>query len=203
MAGVGGNLDLGRELAELEQSNPALGRVLRRLQEGVNTLAKNTAASATGETKAPQPPSTVQLAQSGEYLHFSIDHPGELQRGVTYFTEIHSDDPATAGKPIVYHHGSSRTPPPLQLPSKRFDPVSGTNVFINYSTQHYAQYPSSQPSSPIAGRIPGTGATTFQMTGGTVMSLLPSTGSGTASNTGQQKAQGLGKVQQRLAILNK
>lgn len=203
MAGVGGNIDLGRELAELEQSNPALGRVLRRLQDGVNTLAKNTATSATGETKAPQSLSAASVTISGEYLHFAVNHTGDIQRGVNYFTEIHSDDPAMAGRPIVSHHGASRTPPPVQLPTYRPNPSDPTHpIKINYSTQHYAQYPSSQPSQAISGRLTdGTGATSFQMGGTTQMNLVPSTGSGTASSTGQQQGQGLGKIQQRLQNL--
>lgn len=200
MAGVGGNLDLGRELAELEQSNPALGRVLRRLQDGVNTLAKNTAASPTGETKAPQPPSAVSVTTSQEYVHLAVSHPGELQRGIQYISEIHSDDPSTSGKPIVYHHGASRTPPPLQLPALRPNPAGGAGIPINYSITSYAQYPSSQPSSPVSARNVANGNTTFTLTptNPTTMSLLPGTGSGTGANTGQQQGQGLGKIQQRL-----
>lgn len=197
MAGVGGYVDGGRELSEIEQKQPLLGRLIRRALDGVNTLAKNTATSATGESAPPHPPSGATVSVAGELAHITINHPGTIQRGINYITEIHSDDPATIGRPIVLDHRSSRTPPPVNLPTFRPNPDDPESpIKINYSTVHYAQYQASQPSSLVAGRMSDTGATTFQMAGATVMSLLPGNGSGTGPNTGLG-GQGLGKVQQR------
>lgn len=190
MANQGGYLDGGRELAMIEQKEPLAGKLFRTILNGVNTLAKNTATSATGEIAAPKPPDSVSLKVSGEMLHLAISHGGQLQRGVRYFTEISSTADPKA-QPLVIDHGTSRTSHPITLPT--MDDDGNT---ITYSAQSYAQYLSSQPSSPTIARTP-TGAQTFTMAGSTRMTLLPSTGSGTAANTGQQAGSGLGKVQQR------
>ena len=216
MAGVGGDLDGGRELSEIEQKDPSMGRIFRRVIQAVNTLATNTSSSATGEVKAPKPPDSVKASVSGEYLHIAISHGGQLQRGVQYFTEISPND-ASFKQPIVYHHGASRTPPPISLPTGTANPsydnskpISPTNPLViptNYYVRSYAQYPSSQPSSPTV--LGGSSAPvpinmsglavneSGSVTQYTTNNLLPSTGSGTASNTGQQGSWGLGKTQQR------
>lgn len=216
MAGVGGSLDLGRELAELEQSNPALGRVLRRLQDGVNTLAKNTSSSATGEVKPPPPPDSVSVSVptvgtlgnlsglgGGEYMHISISHNAPVQRNIQYFSEIDTNPNFT--QPIVVSHGSSRTSHPVLLPTNTATPIqTGPTTYQpvpqTYYVRSYAQYPSSQPSPPtVAGGA--SSPTPFTLTGGTFMDLAASKGSGTAANTGQQGGAGLGKIQQRLQNL--
>lgn len=191
--GVGGEVDGGRELSYVEQQNPQLGALLRRVLLGVNTLSKNTGASATGEVAAPKAPDSVNTAVSGEMLHVSISHGGQLQRGVQYFTEISPNDPSFSA-PIVYHHGSSRTPPPIPLPTKT---AATGNATHNYYVRSYAQYSGSQPSAPTVFGGSGSAPVAIQMTGSTIGDLLPSTGSGTAANTGQQGGSGLGKVQQR------
>lgn len=224
MAGIGGALDLGRELAELEQANPALGRVLRRLQEGVNTLAKNTSSSATGEVKPPPPPDAVAVSiptkvnnsdstlngqGGGEYMHITISHNSPIQRNIQYFSEIDTNPAFT--QPIVVSHGSSRTSHPILLPTNTATPVlvdgaPTPKVYApvpqTYYVRSYAQYPSSQPSSPTV--VGGASSPTpFTLTGSTFMDLAAAKGSGTASNTGQQGGQGLGKIQQRLSRFNK
>lgn len=213
MAGVGGDVDGGRELAEIESKDPSAGRLFRRLLEGINTLAKNTASSATGEVKPPKPPDAVSVSiptptattqtanGGGESMHVSISHSGELQRGVLYFTEISPNDPSFRN-PIVIHHGASRTSHPFTLPT-----FSGTvpnsnpdnppiPVPYTYYVRSYAQYPNSQPSRPTTVGSPEN-PTPFQMSGTTIHPLVSSTGSGTASNTGQQGAWGVGKIQKR------
>jgi hypothetical protein len=190
MANQGGDLDGGRELAMVEQKDPLLGKLARTIIKGINTLAKNTATSATGEIAAPKPPDSVSVKVSGEMAHFSISHGGQLQRNVRYFTEISPfGDPSA--QPIVVDHGTSRTSHPITLPTMDDD-----GNITTYAAHSYAQYLSSQPSSPTPART-STGETTFTMAGTTRMTLLPSTGSGTAANTGQQAGSGLGKVQQR------
>jgi hypothetical protein len=216
MAGVGGDLDGGRELSEVEQGNPSLGRIFRKVIQAVNTLATNTASSATGEVKPPKPPDSVTVTVpqpindpdssqdgqgGGEHMHISIAHSGMLQRGIQYFSEI--DTNPNFSSPMVVHHGASRTSGPIPLPTFTGNPaVSPTNphVYIpiphTYYVRSYAQYPSSQPSAPtVAGGA--SSPTPFSMSGATLMNLAPSSGSGTASNTGQQGGSGLGKVQQR------
>jgi hypothetical protein len=195
MANVGGYIDGGRELNEVELGNPILGRLVRRLMDGINMLATNTQSSATGETQAPKAPDAVSVKVSGEYMHIAIDHTGALNRNVQYFSEISPNDPAFS-QPIVVDHGSSRTSHPFLLPTY----LDGGSTKVSYYVRSYAQYFSSQPSAKtVSGGASAPVA--YQMGGTTQMTLLPSRGSGTAANTGQQGGSGLGKVAQRRANL--
>ena len=185
MANVGGYLDGGVELNKVENQDADMGRLLRRILDGINTLAVNTQSSATGEVQAPKPPNAVTVKVSGEQMHIAIDHTGPLNRNVRYFSEISPNDPSFSA-PIVIDHGTSRTSHPIILPTYLDD---GTTK-VDYHLRSFAQYPASQPSAP-------TMAGSFQMDGATQMTLLPSRGSGTASNSGFQAGSGLGKVQRR------
>lgn len=193
IGGVGGQVDGGRELSIVEQKDPMLGALLRRVLNGVNTLSTNAGISATGEPAAPKSPDSVNATAVGEMLHVSVSHGGQLQRGVQYFTEVSPNDPTFAA-PIVYHHGTSRTPPPFPLPSKS---SAVGNPDHNYYVRSYAQYPGSQPSEPTYHGGNASAPVAINMTGATTGDLLPSTGSGTSANTGQQAGWGLGKVQKR------
>jgi hypothetical protein len=191
--GVGGQIDGGRELGMVEQKQPFLGSLLRTMIKGINTVASNAAVSATGEIAAPKAPDSVSVSTMGEYMHVSISHSGSLTRGIRYFTEVSQDDPKFSA-PIVIDHGASRTSHPFPLPTN----VSGgdTPVPHQFFVRSYAQYSSSQPSAKTT--VGGAGSpTAFTMSGATVGSLLPSTGSGTAPNNGQAAGQGLGKTQTR------
>lgn len=190
IGGVGGQVDGGRELSMIEQKSPMLGSLLRNVIKGINTLSTNTGASATGEVAAPKAPDSVNAAVMGEYLHISVSHGGQLNRGVRYFSEVSANDP-TFSSPIVHDHGTSRTPPPFPLPTKS---ASSGNPTHSYYLRTYAQYQGSQPSAPTYHGGNASAPVAIQMTGTTVGDLLPSTGSGTAANTGQQGGWGLGKT---------
>lgn len=211
--GVGGNIDGGRELSIVEQKDPMLGALLRRVMNGVNTLSTNSGVSATGEVAAPKPPDSVNVSTSNEMMHISISHGGQLNRNVRYFSEIDTDP--SFPRPLVVDHGTSRTSHPIPMPSgtanpsfNPANPVGPSNqpcIPTKYFVRSYAQYPGAQPSAPTP--FGGKAATAVQMQGlattsgvisqFTPTNLLPSTGSGTASNSGQQGGQGLGKVQKR------
>ena len=193
MAGVGGQLDGGRELSEIEQQNPSFGRILGRIIKAVNTLATNSASSATGEVAAPPPIAGVNVsaATSGELLHVTLNHPGQVQRNSRYMVEIHTDP--TFGSPVVIHDaGASRTPPPFHLPAQN---ASGTPY--SYYVRAYSQNPSGQPSNiTVAGGASSPTPFTLTTANPTQMNFSPAQGSGTGPNSGQG-GQGLGKVQQR------
>jgi hypothetical protein len=192
MAGIGGTLDGGRELSDVEQKQPLLGRLLGRIIDGVNQTAQNAAVSPTGENASPSPLASVNVsaAASGELLHVTLNHPGQVQRNVRYFVEIHTS--STFGAPVIVHDaGSSRTLAPFHLPTFSGD---GSTTH-KYYVRAYAQNPGGQPT-PIY-TVGGEGnATAFTMTGTTKMDFAPAQGSGTGPNTGQG-GYGLGKVQQR------
>jgi hypothetical protein len=191
MAGIGGNLDGGRELSEIEQSSPSLGRLVRRVIQGVNTLAKNTASSATGEVAAPPPLAgvNVSVASSGELMHVTLNHPGQVQRNARYFVEVHTD-PAFGAPVVIHDAGASRTLPPIHLPTQTEDSTPHT-----YYVRAYSQNPAGQPSNIIvAGGA--SSPTPFTMNGTSKMNFAQAQGSGTGPNSGQG-GQGLGKTVQR------
>lgn len=196
MAGIGGNLDGGRELSEIEQSSPSLGRLIRRVISGVNTLATNTASSATGEVAAPPPISGINVATSpnAELMHVTLNHPGQVQRNGKYFVEVHTD-PAF-GSPVVIHDaGASRTLAPFHLPTAAPPVGSADPVPHSYYVRAYTQNPGGQPSNIIvAGGA--SSPTAFSMNGMSQLNFAQAQGSGTGPNSGQG-GQGLGKVQQR------
>ena len=179
-------------LAQIENENPKLGQYLRQyLIPSVTTTARNAAVSPTGTAAAPEAPSGISVAAAGEMVHVSLTDNSALNRGVNYFTEISANDPSFR-QPIVFHHGTSRTPPPFPLPSK-----DGSGNPISYYLRSYSQYPGSHPSFPT---VHGGAASPTPVTlgGTTQLNLLPSTGSGTASGSGTQPGQGFGRFPVRL-----
>jgi hypothetical protein len=189
--GVGGNLDGGRELTELEQKSPSMGRLFGRIIKAVNTLATNTASSSTGEVAAPPPLAgvNVSVATNGELMHVTLNHPGQVQRNSRYITEIHTDP--SFGTPVIIHDsGASRTLAPFHLPT-----TSSTGAPHQYFVRAGSQNPSGQPSNfTVAGGA--SSPTAFTMHGTSAMDFSQPQGSGTGPNSGQG-GQGLGKVQQR------
>jgi len=179
-------------LSQVENENPKLGQYLRQyVLPAISRTAQNAAVSPTGNAAPPEPPSGISIAAAGEMVHVSLTDNSALRRGVNYFTEISANDPSFR-KPIVFHHGTSRTPPPFPLPSKD---AGGTP--ISYYVRAYSQYPGSPPSAPVVHG--GASSPTAVTLGGTTqLDLLSSTGSGTALGNGTQGAQGFGKSAVRL-----
>ena len=179
-------------LSQIENENPKLGQYLRQyLIPAISRTAQNAAVSPTGDVATPVAPSRISVAAAGEMVHVSLTDNSALNRGVNYFTEISANDPSFR-QPIVFHHGTSRTPPPFPLPSK-----DGNGTAINYYVRSYSQYPGSAPSNPVVHG--GAASPTAVTLGGTTqLNLLPSTGSGTASGNGTQPGQGFGKAPIRL-----
>ena len=180
-------------LSQIENENPKLGQYLRQyVNPAITRTARSAAVSPTGDAAPPQALSGVQVATFGEMVHVSVADNSALNRGVHYFTEIGVDDPHFT-RPIVYHHGTSRTPPPFPLPTNISG--GGSPVAHNYYIRSYSQYPGSPPSVPVL----YDGGTPVRLSGSTVGTPLPSNGSGTASGNGTQGGQGFGKAPIRLA----
>ena len=179
----GTQLDLGSMLHALNTLHPALGDALRRTQDAINSLAENAGVSSIGPLPAPPPLQSVSIKTAGELVHIALNHQAPISKSIKYFTEV-STEPSFA-RPIVYDHGSSRTPPPISLPTK-----DDSGAPVTYYFRHYSQYHGSPPSPVLVhgGNIP-VGVT---LSGVTQMTLLPSTGSGTASPAGTQGGSGAG-----------
>lgn len=180
------DLDGGQLLAEVENTWPKLGILLRtKFQTAVNSVAQAAGVSPVGEVSAPSSPQAVSVAVAGEMMHVSITDNAPAQRGINYFTEV-ANNPSFS-QPIVIDHGASRTSHPFPLPT--MDSDGNTQ---SWHVRSYSQLPGSQPSKPVV--FGGTSPTPVAMAGATRLTLLPSTGSGTASGNGQSGGSGLGKV---------
>lgn len=188
MANPSGQLDLGGLQAEVSAKDPRHAQIHQVLADAINRLATAVGGSATGEITPPRAPDTVAVKTAGEFMHIAINHSGQLQRNIRYFSEI-ATSPSFA-QPIVVDHGSSRTSHPIPLPTFLDDGITRAKYYV----RSFAQYPGSPPSPPTV--VGGIGAPTeFQMSGSTALTLLPSNGSGTGPNNGQSAGQGLGKFQ--------
>lgn len=174
----------GPELALLSRMNPRLGALLQRVISGVNTSARNAGVSAVGQSSPPPPPTAVTVKTSGEMVHLSIADNGPVRRGIRYFSEV-STSPDYSN-PLVIDHGTSRTSHPFTLPTMNDDGEAHS-----FYMRSYSQMPGSPPSAPVELGAPVT------LGGATKMTLLQSTGSGTASANGSQGGYGLGRFPQR------
>jgi hypothetical protein len=182
---IGGN-DL---LREVEGMWPRLGVYLRSyIKPAIETTAQNAAVDTESNIAAPASPESINVTTSGELMQVVVNHTAPIQKGVQYITHVATNPQFL--NPIIHDHGSSRCPPPFQLPTKD----SGGNTH-NYYIGTVVQYPGSPPSKPTY--FGGVTPVAVTMSGTTQMDIQPGTGSGTASNGGQPFV-GLGKSQVRL-----
>ena len=199
MQGKNSDLQGGQELSKLTQKDFDNGSLLKRIIEAVNSVARHASVAAVGKVDPPPPLQSinVQGTQSGntitapsEILHLTLGHTQELNKGVQYLHEISTEPNFLA--PHVIHSGSSRT---LITPLPALDNNGNVQTYYHRA---YAQYPGSDPQKPTV--LGGLAAPTkIVMTGSSKTSLLPSTGSGTASAQGTQGGHGLGVVLTRPA----
>ena len=166
--------------------------LIQKIITAVNTLGNAAGVAPVGQVSPPSAPDAVNVAAAGEMLHVSLTHNSPVKRGVEYFTEV-STNPAFS-QPVVYHHGTSRTPPPFPLPTK-----TGAGATQKYYVRSYSQYRGSSPSTPVV--FGGAGSpTAITMGGSTQLNLLASGGSGTAPASGHSAGQGFGKQSTRGAV---
>jgi hypothetical protein len=183
-----GILTGGRALTKITQRDPLLGSLLQRMLNGTNTLAENTASSAVGRIEPPPPINALNVKVAGEFAHVTIEHAGEVKQGVHYFVEAANNPNFIGAHPI--HYGTSRTRDPIHLA-----PLDDNGDPQNWYLRGYAQYPGGSPSKPVA--FCGPSPSPVTTTGTTQLTWQPSTGSGTASNSGQQVGWGFGKIPRR------
>lgn len=186
------DLDGGEFLAHLLNTDVRQGMLFQRIITAVNATAKAAGVAPVGRMSAPTPPDGIQVAAAGETVHVSLTHNAPVNSGIHYFTEI-STNPAF-NQPIVHDHGTSRTPPPFTLPTK-----DGNGNTQSYYFRSYSQYLGGAPSASV---VHGGAAspTPVTMGGSTQLTLLPSSGSGTAPANGQSAGQGFGKQSSRASL---
>lgn len=202
----GGTLDGGRELQAVQMRDEMAGTLFGKIVDAVNSLARNAGVTVLGNTPAPPKVDSIQIKGSldaktniltcpGESLHFTITHNQSVSKGIHYFSDLATDSNFT--QPHTIDHGTSRSAF-LTIPTFLDDGSTPQTFYL----RSYAQYPGSEPCSPtVLGNFDR--ATLIKMSGTTASTLLPSTGSGTASPTGQQGGKGFGTVVRRPAPTSK
>jgi hypothetical protein len=176
-------LDFLRQIPEFGQY---LSEALRKVQEATNGLGKNVAVDPTGTM--PKPPTIQQLTVKTNgtgLVHAVVSDNNPIQKGLHYFVEYSND--AAFSQPHVVHLGASRSMPPITLPGS--DDNGNPQKFY---FRAYSQYPGSHPGEPV--HFGGDTPSAVDPGGTQQMTLVPSTGSGTAPNTGERGASGFGRV---------
>jgi hypothetical protein len=182
------DLNGGRALSKWIQQDSAKGLLIQKVITGLNSLGFNIGASPVGRIPPPPPINGLNVAVGGEYAQVTINHSAPIRQGINYFLEAATNPSFIGAHPI--HYGTSRTRDPIHLA-----PLDSTGATQSWYLRGFAQYPGSDPSEPVV--YGGTSPTPITTTGTTRLTWNPSTGSGTASNNGQQIGYGFGRFQTR------
>ena len=182
-------LDVQKELSILRKV-PEYGQWLhslgQRIEDAVNALGRNSAVAPKGLVPAPAQIQSLTVKTDGNGLvHAVISDANAIQKNIRYFVEYSTD--SAFSQPHVKDLGASRTMEPITLPAMDDDGIPQKFYFRAYS-----QYQGSHPSSPQ--HFGGDTPTPVDPGGASQMTLLPSTGSGTAPNDGQRGGSGIGIV---------
>ena len=171
-------------LGQLPGMGNYLSEALRILEEGVNNLGKHIQVDPAGTMPAPSVPQSLTVKTNGTGLvHAVVSDSNAINKNIHYFLE-YSTDPNAAQwhiKPL----GPSRSMEPITLPA--MDDNGNPQSFY---FRAYSQYQGSNPSKPIY--FGGSTPTAVNPGGSQQLTLIPSTGSGTGSNTGEQSNVGFG-----------
>jgi hypothetical protein len=180
-------------LSNLPSFGRYLATALRGIQNGVNNLGKNLAADPV--TTLP-PPSPVQLtvkSNGSGLVHAVISDNSAISKHINYFIEYSTN--ASFQGAHVRQLGASRSMDPLTLPGNNDNGQPQSFYFRAYSS-----YPGGNPGKPV--NFGGSTPTAVSPGGSQNMTLLSSTGSGTANSNGQQPGSGFGVVLNRPATVN-
>jgi len=163
-----------------------LDDALGKIESGLNNLGQNLSADPNGNVTMPPVVQQLTVKTNGTgIVHAVVTDNNPIQKNLHYFVEY--DTTPSFAQPHVVHLGPSRTMHPIQLPA--LDDNGNPQQFY---FRAYSQYPGSHPSGPI--HLGGDVPTPVNPGGAQKMTLIPSTGSGTAQPTGQQGGSGFGKV---------
>jgi hypothetical protein len=186
-------LDLGKFLTEVRSAarqNPVFARMAlmtKQIEDAINQLGTATGTDPTGFVSPPDPPSALNVKPANGLVHVTLEDNSQRSRGLHYFVEADTDP--SFPQPHVEHLGVSRGRF-ISLPAKDDNGNPQSWYFRAYSMQ----LGSSQPSAHQV--LGGTESPTAVNVGGTTqLTPLPSTGSGTASTSGQQGGTGFGVAQ--------
>lgn len=180
------SVDLSAYLTQIKNERPREGVALQILQDAVNQLALAVGADPTQHIEPPHAPQGINVAAGSDQVHVTVSDSSQRSRALSYFVEWDTDP--NFPQPHMEHLGTGRGRV-LALPAMDADSNPYTYYFRTYSS-----YLSSKTASPKL-NFGGTVPTPVTLSGASQLTLLPSTGGGTASSTGQQAGQGFGHAQ--------
>jgi hypothetical protein len=191
-------IDISKELVFLRQI-PTIGNYLHdalsRIATGVNNLGNHVAVDPAGTIPSPPPIQQLTVKTSGTGLvHAVVSDNNQISKNLHYFVEYDTDP--NFKQPHVQHIGVSRSMAPLNLPAK--DDNGNPQSFY---FRAYSQYQGGHPGPAV--HFGGDTPQAVNPGGAQQLTLLPSTGSGTAQSTGQEGGSGFGKIQIRPATARK
>lgn len=177
-------LDIENFLTELAINQPRMALMMSKVRDAINQTANAIGVDSTSFQSPPHAPQSMNVKAANGLVHVTVTDASRRTRALNYFVE-HDTDPAFSN-PHVLHLGASRGGF-LVLPAFNDD-----NVAQSWHFRAYSMLPgSTKPSAPIY--FGSAAAPTPVSVGGTTqLTPLSSTGSGTASTTGQQGLSGFG-----------
>ena len=177
-------LDIDQFITELRIDQPRMALMVSKIRDAINQTASAAGVDSTSFQSPPHPPQAINVKAANGLVHVTITDGSERSRATSYFIE-HDTDPAFSN-PQVLHLNASRTGF-LTLPALDDNGDAQSWHFRAYSHMLGA----AKPSAPIY--FGSANAPTPVSVGGTTqLTPLRSTGSGTASTTGQQGLSGFG-----------
>ena len=187
-------VDISKELNFLKNI-PGVGNylvdALDRITKGVNLLGTNVGVDPTGVSPPPPTIQSLSVKTNGTGLvHAVISDNNAIAKNLHYFVEYDTNPAFT--QPHVAHLGASRSMAPIVLPANDDNGNQQSFYFRAYS-----QYQGSKPGPVV--HFGGTTPKAVNPGGTQNLTLLASTGSGTAQATGEEGGSGFGKVQIRPA----
>lgn len=188
-------IDINKELSFIRQI-PGIGNYLgdafERIAKGVNQLGDHVGVDPASVMPPPPTIQSLTVKTNGTGLvHAVITDNNPIQKNLHYFIEY--DTNPSFPQPQVKPLGPSRTMEPLTLPGG--DDNGNLQMFY---FRAYSQYQGSKPGIPV--HFGGTNPMAVSPGGMQQLTLIPSTGSGTAPSNGQQGGSGFGKDQTRPAL---
>jgi hypothetical protein len=164
-----------------------IASAFQKIEDAVNQTNTLNGTDPTQHTEPPAAPNAINVSAGSDHVHVTLTDHSQRPRAQNYFVEWSANDPSFL-QPNVEHLGVTRQRV-LALPAK-----DGEGATINYYFRGYSGTLGAKSASKnitFGGTIP----TAVTLSGSSTLDLLPSTGSGTASTTGQQGGQGFGTAQ--------
>jgi hypothetical protein len=191
-------LDITQMISEIRTSHDwiqtarRIAPYLQQLQDAVNQSAQAAGVDATQHSEPPSPPAklNVKAAGTGELAHFTVEDNSPRGRALHNFLEISTSSSFSPASTYTRELGPGR------------HHVESLPTFLDdgstkqtYYARCYTMEPGSKKSSEHIYHGQAGAPTGFQMNGSTALTLMPSTGCGTAPSNGQKAGVGFGASQ--------